>query len=342
MEAAWEAGQVIFLAGEPGVGKTRLAMEFASSKGRFLRHEGRPGDRAIPYSHFARAVRQMLESGQEIPRDRWVRRELARIVPELYPDPPPPISSHDEKLLFFEAMDRLLRLSARNAAAVVLDDTHHFHRSGVEFGDYLVSKTTPRNPLPGGLRWIHTFRPTEMPAESARQVETLVAEGIGVLIEISPLDDSSVRDLLRGLDVDGLDRLSGRIMALTGGNPLFIVETLKTLFESGTLTGEIPQRVPPPQRVGALIRQRLDRLSEDALQLARAMAVAGPAFTAALGAAVLGNDETRRARAVAELEAAQVARGERFIHDFLMEAVLGSTPTPVAMLLQTVIRSFCM
>jgi hypothetical protein len=71
------------------------------------------------------------------------------------------------------------------------------------------------------------------------------------------------------------------------------------------------------------------------------MAVAGPAFTAALGAAVLGNDETRRARAVAELEAAQVAWGERFIHDFLMEAVLCSTPTPVAMLLQTVIRSFC-
>ncbi|MDR5683104.1 MAG: hypothetical protein QN163_03640 [Armatimonadota bacterium] len=71
MEAAWNAGEVIFLAGEPGVGKTRLALEF-----------------------------------------------------------------------------------------------------GVEFGDYLVSKTTSTDPLPGGLRWIHTFRPAEMPAEWAQQVES--------------------------------------------------------------------------------------------------------------------------------------------------------------------------
>jgi tetratricopeptide (TPR) repeat protein len=60
MEEAWEAGKFIFLVGEPGVGKSRLATDFLASKGGFISLETRPGDAAIPYSANNRFVRNML------------------------------------------------------------------------------------------------------------------------------------------------------------------------------------------------------------------------------------------------------------------------------------------
>ena len=54
METAWRAGQHIFVAGEPGAGKTSLIFEFADGKGAFLAHHGRPGDRAVPFSALTR------------------------------------------------------------------------------------------------------------------------------------------------------------------------------------------------------------------------------------------------------------------------------------------------
>jgi DNA-binding SARP family transcriptional activator len=52
MQAAAEAGQAIFISGPVGVGKTRLMMDFARSKGGHVLLEGRPGDRAVPLSRI--------------------------------------------------------------------------------------------------------------------------------------------------------------------------------------------------------------------------------------------------------------------------------------------------
>ncbi|MDR5697350.1 MAG: hypothetical protein QN135_06545 [Armatimonadota bacterium] len=141
------------------------------------------------------------------------------------------------------------------------------------------------------------------------------------------------------MGIEDPDRLAEDVMRLTGGNPLFVVETMKTLFEAGALGGEVPRRIPLPQRVGAVIRQCLDRLSEDARQLARVMAVAGPEFTEALAATALRFNETRLADAVAELEAAQITRRGRFTHDLLMEAVLASAPAAASAALNRAVAS---
>lgn len=44
MEKAWGAGRLVFLAGEPGIGKTRLLKDFASTKGSFVWMSGLSGD----------------------------------------------------------------------------------------------------------------------------------------------------------------------------------------------------------------------------------------------------------------------------------------------------------
>ena len=106
MEAAWRAGQHIFVAGEPGAGKTSLILEFATDKGAFLAHHGRPGDGAVPFSSMARVLRQALGAHPDLELPDWVRGELSRLMPELGDERLPPLSSHEDRLRLFEAVGR--------------------------------------------------------------------------------------------------------------------------------------------------------------------------------------------------------------------------------------------
>jgi tetratricopeptide (TPR) repeat protein len=142
-----------------------------------------------------------------------------------------------------------------------------------------------------------------------------------------------VTQLLAGLDMPQLRALDMPLARYTGGNPLFIVETLKSLAELNRLDGSFPQAMPPPGRVEALITARLARLSASALRLARAAAVAGSDFGLELTGQLLRSDPLELADPWQELERAQILNGTHFTHDLVLDAVLRSTPEPVRALL---------
>ena len=76
LEAAWQQGQFIFIHGEPGVGKTRLMLDFMASKGEIFLVDARPGDTAVTYGTYARVLGRNLERYPELGLEPWVRREL--------------------------------------------------------------------------------------------------------------------------------------------------------------------------------------------------------------------------------------------------------------------------
>ncbi len=78
MEEAWEAGQFIILAGEAGVGKSRLARDFAASKGEVLHLEGRPGDAVVPYATTARNLRRIFARTPDLVLGPWMRARASR------------------------------------------------------------------------------------------------------------------------------------------------------------------------------------------------------------------------------------------------------------------------
>src|SRR5215470_2726365 len=112
-------GQVLFLAGEAGVGKTRLIREFsalARARGDIAILEGRcyDEDPAMPYGPFVDAIRAtMRESGPEIVAqacDPWTD-ELVRLLPELETAAPAAPRNDDpqiQKRRLFEAIYSLI------------------------------------------------------------------------------------------------------------------------------------------------------------------------------------------------------------------------------------------
>lgn len=81
-----------------------------------------------------------------------------------------------------------------------------------------------------------------------------------------------------GLSLGETGHLSAGLTRYTGGNPLFILETLKYLIETDSLARGLPERLAPPGRVAPLVQRRLDGLSPNALNLVRVATVAGTHF----------------------------------------------------------------
>jgi tetratricopeptide (TPR) repeat protein len=121
---------------------------------------------------------------------------------------------------------------------------------------------------------------------------------------------------------------------------MFMLETLKHLIEKGTLEQDFPEHLPPPGRIGALVRQRLELLSAAALRLVRVAAIAGTDFSLELGAKVLETNWVDLTEPLVELEQAQVMKAEKFSHDLIFEAVQDGIPHGTKILVHSRIAAF--
>ena len=88
------------------------------------------------------------------------------------------------------------------------------------------------------------------------------------------------------IERDGHSLDAARVHKATGGNPYFVLETLRVWQESGgTLGPDSP--LPRSPRVRELLRSRLEGLEKTARDLLRAIAIAGPSFTLIVAARAL-------------------------------------------------------
>jgi DNA-binding SARP family transcriptional activator len=326
LEAAWNARQGVFISGAPGLGKSRLLTELAASRcERTLLLEARPGETAVPFPLCVRWWRMLLAGQPGLVLPAWVRRELSRVMPELG-EPPAPSTPELDLSRLFEAQLELLRLAGRDLAALLIDDVHLGDSASLEVLAYLLGHLPDSPELP---RFLTALDPEEMTPELERLIRGLVDSGLAVRVELEPLDREQVGRLLGGVDVEEAAALAEPLTRHTGGNPLFVVETLECLLESGELAPPPSGRLPVPDEVGRLLARRLARLSRPALQLARTVAVARDRFSLELASEVLDTPMVELAGQWDELSAARLVQGHGFAHELYREVVLQGMPEPV-------------
>ena len=125
LQAAWDTGRVIVIQGDGGIGKSRLACDFAASHGAYALAQCRRSDAGVPYASFTRALRQLAGPAlAQADLPGWVRLELAHVLPELG-HAAQRIGSVQEQRRFFEACAAAWQaLSAGSFDAIVIDDWH--------------------------------------------------------------------------------------------------------------------------------------------------------------------------------------------------------------------------
>ena len=307
----------VALLGDAGIGKTRLTEEFLA----WAREEGadvlsgltnEAGGR-LPYGVLIGAIRPRAErerAPDDLLEDVWLS-ELSRILPELkerYPDLPAPTGNEAEaRTRLFEAVSRLvMAFAARSPVVLFLDDLHWASRASLDMLQYAGRRWAEEGArvlLVLGLRMEAT---ETLPAPSHWVAELDRALKVKRLA-LGPLATRETLDLVRVLEEGGrgrgeaaspeVERFGRWLFEETGGHPLYIAETIKTLLDRGVLAARLGAdgawvvRLAPgvrdtkalsglvPESVREAIGAQLSRLSPPASELLAAGAVLGSGFT---------------------------------------------------------------
>ncbi len=322
-QAAWAQGHVVALVAEAGMGKTRLLQHLvplhAAGRGA-LRVSARPGDAGVPWSTLARLLRAEPQTqGTGRPGAVPPPPVLAAIAAEpgtALAQPQRPASRGELQQALQQWIER-----QHDVAVVALDDLHFADGASLQLLQGLLDEAGTRP----GPAWALGYRPAE-PGGALHQLHDGLHETLRLhAVALAPLDEPALAELVDSLGLPGLSgaRLAPALRQRTGGNPMFVLETLK---QGVGPAGELAR----PHSVTRLIERRLAQLSPQALALARCAAVAGRDFDIALASEVLQTPALALADAWAELEAAGVLREQAFAHDLVFEAALGSVPVPIA------------
>ena len=340
LEAAWGEKMFIFVAGEPGSGKSRLIQEFVIAKTGSPPNaaiNARPDDPHVPYATIARALRMMFKMFPNPPLAPWVYQELGRILPEL--NMQTQNGSSGEALRLSEALSEFMLHFGRRFQLWVTDDLQFYDEATWQSATHAWYKTTTEWMSNGGKppTLIAAYRTGEMSQAGETLMQIGLDAGIGVRIELQPLEKDAIQSILEQFQagLNDTEILASQLERLTGGNPMLLLETLKSLRETGELENLSTARLehlrerrelPRSGKARRVIEPRLERLSKAAHDLARLIAIAGEHFTLELAQNVLETSSTNLLAASEELERTGIVHETRFAHDLLLETVLENIP----------------
>ncbi len=346
--AAAGEGQVVGIIGDAGVGKSRLAFEWAAR----CRAEGLAVHEAHCPAHGRTlplfAVSELLRSYAAIEHDdarATVRKKIERRLRALSPafetalplvhdalgvgDPEPVLAALSQETVRARWSAFLRRwvqsASAQAPMVLLLDDLHWIDPES----DALLGE------LVEGLGWTRTLLVANFrPEYGASWLRGSYCRAL----HLGPLGTEDRRDLLRSLlgDDPSLVELGQRIDASAAGNPLFLEEIVRAAEGSGRIEGQrgayrlggAGQELEIPESVQSVLAARIDRLPEREKQLLRTAAVIGTRVDPALLERVSGlarRDATRALTVLAELEFLESSRGEyAFSHPLTQEVAYQS------------------
>jgi tetratricopeptide (TPR) repeat protein len=343
MQTAWHAvvdggTRLVLLSGEAGIGKTRLADELcdwvAGQGCPAVRARCGPPGNAVAYAPVAAWLRaDAIRKSLPVLDDVWLS-ELTRLLPELAAtrpgiSPPRPMAEQWQRRIFFEALARAVRVGS-GPLLLLLDDLQWCDSETLDWLGYLLqSEFSSRQCVVGIVRTEET--PGRQSLSNLR--DAAARDGRLVSFELGPLtpaETAAVADNTAGRPLPFAQ--AQRLYALSEGNPLFVVEAVRSLLESertGQRTAGDDVPALSSATIQAVIARRLSLLSSPARELAGLASVFGRSFAFTDLQAAAHADEEVLLAAIDELWQRRIIReraaGERtddyeFTHDRIREA----------------------
>ena len=297
-EVAGGGRRLAMVSGEPGIGKTRLAAEFARrahEDGAIVLYGRCDEEGLLALQPFVSALRQYVCGcpARELARGLGhISGELRRILPELADRVhglAQPLAGDPEgaRSRLFEAVAGLLSGAGRDTPVVlVLDDLHW-----ADVATLVLLRYVARYPREGQLMVLGTYRETELDLDHplGATLAELDREHDLRRFALAPLDPAAVEELV-GVHVGAQTspELGGMLYERTRGNALFVVEILRHLADSGALSdGRIGRAgsvglLSVPESVKGVIGERVRRSGRESDRVLPMASVLGRDFELAV------------------------------------------------------------
>ncbi|MFQ6029160.1 MAG: AAA family ATPase [Dehalococcoidia bacterium] len=340
LEDTWSGkGGMVLLAGEPGIGKTRIAQElsaYAETIGvRVLWGRCYEGEGAPPYWPWVQPIRSYVQ--QRCPEQ--LRSEMgsgavsiAEIIPEVkgkLPElkPAPVLEPEQARFRMFDSITTFLNNAARSQPLMlVLDDLHWADQSSLMLLEFIAQEIEG---VP--LLLMGTYRDVEVSGSHPLSLSlgSLVRQQGFSGMPLEGLSQDEVRQLLE--TTAGVSPPLGLVKAIYGrteGNPLFVSEITRMLIREGLMEDEEPL-IGIPGGISETINRRLSRLSSGCKRVLTTASVIGRGFDFGLLRALETDltedqllqdiDEALEAHIIEEVPGA--AEGYQFIHALIQETL---------------------
>jgi DNA-binding SARP family transcriptional activator/tetratricopeptide (TPR) repeat protein len=282
MQEAWQRRALVIILGEAGIGKTRLAADFAAAHGARCVVKAHESEFNLPYAFLERCLRTTVTAPASLGTE--ARRTLARIVadwdgglPDIEGGPLEP----------FRLRAALTEAWAPTSPCLVLDDLQWADDASLEALQAWMAYAGPERP--------QVLMTAREPHAHVGLQAWLTRNDAVAKITLTPLSSAAVSALLRDLRLPGLeaDQMADATRTLvrhTGGNPYVLLELLRS--DSGAWAGRdsVDAGHLGYDRLIHLLTRRFGQLPQRAQSVLQLAALAGPLATAALVAEVLGRD----------------------------------------------------
>jgi DNA-binding SARP family transcriptional activator/tetratricopeptide (TPR) repeat protein len=311
-------GRLFLLAGEPGIGKSRLAEELvahARERGaRVLAGRCWEAGGAPAYWPWVQSLRAYIrEAAPETLRGQLGAgaAELAQVLPELHdilpglPEPTPPVSE-GARFRLFDATVEFLRNAAEDRPIVlVLDDLH-----AADAPSLLLLQLVARGLGSSRILVLGAFRNVDpIPSQPLTELLAEVSrEPITRRLELGGLSEG---DVAKYVELTSSEIASPELVAAlheeTNGNPLFVAETVRLLSVEGVRSEPNAEvRIAIPQSVRDVIGRRLSHLSEECHRVLVLACVLGREFALSALARLSGVSEDQLLDTLDEAMAARI------------------------------------
>lgn len=327
--AARGRGSCAFIGGEAGIGKSRLALEFAHAveeRGGRVLVGTTSSPEAIPYESIVDALRSALPLVASL-KPNIALASVAALLPELHarlalPEVPR-LDAESERIRLFESLFRCAAdLAAPRPALFILEDLHLAQAGSVELLQFLLRRIAGAR-----VMIVATYRDEEAsrlhPLHRLRREARASAGALNVALGRLSLDDI---ERLRNAVPDVSDRSAEKLIAASHGNPLFLSQLVADVREG--------ERSAPPASLQAVVERRIDRLSEAARTAAEIAACIGDRFSRDAVREVSAWDDALLTDALDELLDRRVIREAAgrglleyaFTHQLVQETIAASVP----------------
>jgi len=340
MEGDGSGPAVVFVRGEGGVGKTRLASELAlraRSRSWVVAH-GRayPVESGTPYSIFSDAWLPILNAMDESTLtvlSRGGEAQLRTLFPALRAgggDVDANASGEPDDVrtrLMWNFTEFVKRYAGRSPVLCVLEDLQWADSSSLELLHFLARQIhdTP-------LVIVGTYNDQERD-QSRRLVDTERSLGsirVAEVLALQALSLGQIGELVSrtfGVESDVVREFAAILYGWTRGNAFFVEETLKALVaggrlrpERGTWVGWDAQEFQMPGSIRDAIVQRLADFSDPARAVAEMASVVGTRVTYAIMSSITGLDDSDVLNALEELRGNGIVdehvEDDRVVYDF--------------------------
>ena len=323
-----QSAQFVLLVGEPGIGKSRLLLEFARGldqepdlvtwrQGRCLAYG--EGVTFWPLSEILKAHIGVFDADDVVaveakleaalhgdPDSTWLAQRLRPLL-----GLPTGEAPREES---FAAWARFLALVASQRPTVaVVEDLHWASEAMLAFIEHLVTAE-----LPVPLLLVATTRPDLLAAHEG-VLTTAPSPNDGQRfrrLDLAPLSTAECAGLIASLlETELTSGATDRMVQLVGGNPLYAEQYVRLLLDRGLVVRatdglrlEDGQEIPLPSTVQAVIAARLDALEPELKALLCDAAVVGESFWCGSLAALSGLTRTEIDEAMNRLMARHLIR----------------------------------